>query len=78
MKLRKVGSNQSVLETNQATVFFSYETPVVVVAGGKFFKTDQHFSLTTSKHIKSFLKGVKAEAVPQSFIESFLDEGRTN
>jgi len=77
MKLRHIGSNQTILETAKAEIFFSYDTPValhIYGVDGKILRTDQFFSQTTSKHIKAWLKGRPSEVCPQPYIESFLRE----
>jgi hypothetical protein len=79
MTLKHYGSNQTLLVTAKAAIFFSYETPVAVLTFGpgslgKYFRTDRFYSRTTSKHINHFLDGATAEVCPQSFIDSFLQE----
>lgn len=58
MKLKPIGSNQTVLETsNGNTVLFSYSTPVAAkVAGRGIVKTRKFHSSTTSKHINAWIK----------------------
>ena len=67
MKIRKIGSNQTELTTGGgAEVFFSYETPVVVmVPGDGLLVTEKKFSRTTSRHIKSYLDGRDAKLISQ-------------
>ena len=58
MILKQIGSNQTELTLNNGnSIFFSYETPVAghTLADG-YFKTDTHYSRTTSKHINQYLK----------------------
>ena len=73
MNLRPVGKNQTILKVgNDKEIFFSYQTPVCAWIQGKFYKTSEHFSRTTSRHINSFLGKAKAEEKPQSFFDSLV------
>lgn len=70
MKLNQIGSNQTEIELNGATVLFSYKTPVAANKDGKFYRTSQHWSTTTSKHINQWLAGAKAETMPQEWFNN--------
>lgn len=81
MKLKPLGSNQTTIELADGTVIlFSYETPVAAfVPGQGYYRTEQHFSRTTSKHITQWLRGQLSEDVhvhtdvllrPQSFFDN--------
>ena len=74
MKLKRTGYNQTVVSLNNgAEVFFSYDTPVSGrSADNEYFKTEEYYSRTTSKHITQYLNGREAEAVPQSFINQLV------
>ena len=63
MKLRPLGSNKTEVEfVDGTTVFFSYETPVALQdADGNYFKTEDFWSVTTSKHINQWLKSRGAD-----------------
>jgi hypothetical protein len=77
MKLKQIGSNQTELATNGTVVFFSYETPVAaMLPSGRYVKTSTNYSVTTTKHINKWLKGVMAdvETVAQSFIDNLTNE----
>jgi len=71
MKLKAIASNLSELQTNTATLAFSYSTPVAGWDEYGAFKTDTKFSQTTSKHIKKYLGDAfdDARVVPQKMIE---------
>jgi len=70
MKLNQIGSNQTVVELNNNTsVLFSYKTPVAANIDGKWYRTEHKFSVTTSRHINTWLDGIKAELKPQSFFD---------
>ena len=59
------------------SVLFSYETPVAVFVDGKgWFRTDEHFSVTTSRHINSVLGGADVGTVtPHSRIVEMANAG---
>ena len=76
MKITETGSNYTVVEINdKLEILFSYKTPVAgyqrgigVIAG--YFKTDKKWSVTTSKHINKYLKGITAiRIMPQEQID---------
>lgn len=64
MKLRNISNNQTevIFDINdkEATVLFSYSTPVAArfVGNGQvtFVKTSQYHSRTTSKHVNNWLR----------------------
>jgi hypothetical protein len=71
MKIEPIGSNMTELTFSDKSVLFSYSTPVAGwdIAGA--FRTDQHYSATTTKHINKYLGGKDiGRVVPQSFIEA--------
>ena len=73
MKLKQIGSNQTVLLINGTVVFFSYETPVAArLACGALIRTETKYSVTTSKHINKWLQGCDYETVPQYRIDCLL------
>lgn len=73
MKLKQVGSNRTILTLDNGTrIGFSYKTPVVAEVNGVTYKTEQKFSVTTSKHCGQLLKemyGSYGGTKPQSFFE---------
>lgn len=73
MKLKQVGSNRTILTLDNGTqVGFSYQTPVVARVGNESFRTEQKFSVTTSKHCGQLLQeigGCFGGTKPQSFFE---------
>ena len=73
MKLIPLGSNQNLVQLNSGVqVLFSYRTPVAAyVPGEGYFRTNQNWSKTTSKHINKWLRGVIGVAsVDQSVIDN--------
>jgi hypothetical protein len=72
-QLNPLGANMNEVVIGPYTILFSYKTPVAYNEEGKgFFRTDQRFSQTTSKHINTWLSGAQATVVPQSQIEMLL------
>jgi hypothetical protein len=79
MQLRQMGPNRTLVTlANGTEIFFSYQTPVAGRRNGKYFRTEHHYSVTTSKHIGQYLRDGNfyaiAEPVPQSQIEQWLEE----
>lgn len=74
MKLKQLGSNQTLLQFNDGNeLFFSYETPVAGFANG-YFRTGQHYSSTTTRHINNYLPGdYNVRTVPQEQIDLLLE-----
>ena len=73
MKLKPIKSNMTELQIGDKTVLFSYETPVAYNQEGVgFFRTETHYSVTTSKHINQWLKGAKAQEVEQTVIDEIV------
>lgn len=74
MNLKKLGNNMTVLDLNVMEVFFSYETPVgAMLADGSLVRTEEFFSVTTSKHINKWLAGREAREVSQEFIHDLVE-----
>lgn len=72
MKLTKLGPNQTEVENNGAIVLFSYKTPVAANKDGTFYRTEKHWSVTTSKHINQWFDGAKASVVPQDWFNNLV------
>lgn len=77
MKLRQLGSNKTELTLNDGRkVLFSYETPVAYTEltpeGRMFYKTSTFYSVTTSKHINSWLPKDQAVEVDQSILDEMV------
>jgi hypothetical protein len=67
MRIKQLGPNQTELTmADNTVVLFSYETPVAALHAGRYVKTSQKWSATTSRHINKWLEGVRALEVPQS------------
>ena len=73
MKLYQKGSNMTELDLGFAQVFFSYETPVAArLTDGSLVRTDERYSVTTTKHINKWLQGCDALTVSQDRIDCLL------
>jgi len=76
MKVQNIGSNKSeAITSGGCVVLVSYATPVACLENGKFYRTEEKFSVTTSKHINQWLSGVVAENKPQSYFNNLLKQG---
>ena len=73
MKLNPVGSNMNVVEVNGKSVLFSYKTPVAGYDDQGAFRSEDWFSMTTTKHINKYLGGKDVgRKVSQSYIEGLV------
>ena len=82
MKLKPLGSNMTLIRMNNGTeVLFSYSTPVAGYYKGEatnamldheYFRTDEWYSNTTTRHINKYLDGVKAVIIGQEEINSIV------
>ena len=71
MKLTPIAANQNEVEfTNGTQVFFSYKTPVAAYCPSRgYIKTAKYWSVTTSRHINKWLKGItEVTEVPQEML----------
>ena len=74
MKLKQLGSNMTELDMGDAQVFFSYETPVAArLTDGSLVRTEDWYSVTTTKHINKWLQGMPAVEVPQAVINDLVE-----
>ena len=64
MKIKNVGSNMTEVEINGCILLYSYSTPVAGkntdgwCVGNSMFKTDEFWSVTTSRHINKWFREV--------------------
>ena len=71
MQLTPIAANQTQLNLNDGTeVFFSYKTPVAAYCPSKgYIRTAKFWSVTTSRHINKWLKGItEVTEVPQEML----------
>lgn len=74
MYVNQLGPNQTLIAIGADNFFYSYNTLVAAQVGGKFYRTSQKYSVTTSKHINKWLEGVKAIEVSQNELERMSDK----
>lgn len=73
LNIKNVGSNMSELEVGGKSILFSYQTPVAGWDDQGAFRSEDFFSVTTSKHINKYLGGKDiGRKVPQSYIEGLV------
>jgi hypothetical protein len=74
MKLRQVKSNVTELTIGGTTIMFSYQTPVAGYDDQGAFRTDQHYSVTTTRQINQYLGGKDVgRTVSQDYINSLVE-----
>ena len=74
MKLRQVKSNVTELTIGDTTIMFSYQTPVAGYDDQGAFRTDQYYSVTTSRQINQYLGGKDVgRTVSQEYINSLME-----
>ena len=74
MKLKAIGSNMTELNINGVSVLFSYSTPVAGWDDKGAFRTNKHYSATTTKHINKYLGGKDiGRKVDQDYIDSIVE-----
>ena len=73
MQLKPIGSNMNEIVVKGKSILFSYSTPVAGWDENGAFRTDEKFSVTTSKHINRYLGGKDVgRVVEQSWIEGLV------
>ena len=74
MKLKIIGSNQTEITTARGNkVLYSYETPVAAKTEQGIFRTATKYSVTTTKHINSYLGGKdEGKVVDQKFFDNLV------
>ena len=74
MKLMRIGKTTTqVTKNNGDQVLVSYETPVAACVAGKWYRTADFWSVTTSKQINKWLLGISTvSTMPQSFFDELL------
>ena len=73
MQLRPIGSNMNEIVVKGKSILFSYSTPVAGWDENGAFRTDEKFSVTTSKRINKYLGGKDVgRVVEQSWIEGLV------
>lgn len=52
---RRISKNAAEVMAGDRTILFSYDEPVAIKIGERYFKTDKWRSLSTYQHIKNWL-----------------------
>ena len=74
LNLKSIGSNMTELEVGNTSILFSYQTPVAGYDDQGAFRSNDWFSMTTTKHINKYLGGKDVgREVDQSYIESLVN-----
>ncbi len=69
MKLNFIGKNMTVLHVGNASILFSYETPVAAKFAGIYYRTNEKCTKTITSHINKWLKDAPArESFPNFFL----------
>ena len=72
-KLKPVASNMTELTVGDITILFSYQTPVAGWDSLGAFRTSQHYSTTTTRHINKYLGGKDiGRKVDQDYIDALV------
>lgn len=82
MKLIPIGTNQTEVHFNErlsdkakhAVFFFSYSTPVAAKVGTIYYRCEDKYSQTTTRHTNAWLEGVESKVQPQSWFEKAILE----
>ena len=73
MQLTPIAPNMTEIETSEARILFSYRTPVAAYVFGRgYVRTEEFFSVTTSRHINKWLDGGTAEKVAQTYLDKLV------
>jgi len=77
MKVKQIGTNKTEIQlTDEIQVLYSYETPVAIrrltPEGMTYYRTNQYYSRTTTKHIGSWLPLNDAKILAQSEIDRLV------
>ena len=74
LKLTQLASNMTEIKFDSVSILFSYETPVAGWDNDGAFRTSEHYSATTTKHINKYLGGKDVgRNVDQSYIDNLAN-----
>ena len=71
LQINPIGANQTELCANGMKVLFSYQTPVAAYIDGEYFRTDKHYSSTTTKHINKWLDVTQHDKINYKYQDFF-------
>jgi len=82
MRLNTIAPNQTevhfnerlVDSTKQAVFFFSYGTPVAAKVGTTYYRCEDKYSQTTTRHTNAWLEDVEYQVQPQSWFDKAILE----
>jgi len=71
-KIEILKANCTLLYTDNYTILYSYNTPVACldVKNKTYYRTNEYYSVTTSKHINQWLNGKVAITASQDFFDN--------
>ena len=75
MNINPIAPNQTEIHLNNGTkILVSYKTPVAAFDAGvaKWIRSEEKYSVTTSKHVNKWLLGIRSETVPQAQIDALM------
>ena len=86
MHIKRISPNETEVVVNERLVdrekharfFFSYDTIVAAKVGTKYYKTEEKFSQSTSRHLNKWLEtegdhaSAEAQIKPQTWFEKLL------
>ena len=80
MRLNIIAPNQTEVHLNEklsdsskkAVFFFSYGTPVAAKIGTTYYKCEDKFSRTTTRHTNAWLEDVQYEVKPQTWFDKAI------
>ena len=76
--LRQHGPNQTKITLDDRSIFFSYETPVIVrIDNDAWYQTSEKHSATTSRHVKALFGSWAARVVSQGDLERLANGGKS-
>lgn len=70
MKVKNIGSNQTEVICGDVTILISYETPVACKINNEYYRTEERYSVTTTKHIDKWAGNCQVK--PQAFFDNLL------
>ena len=73
-QIRSTNSYEWTADNGQAVVLVSYQTPVAARVYGRYYRTSERYSVTTSRQINQWLEGIKAEEKPEEWFRRLVQE----
>ena len=73
-QIRSTNSYEYTADNGQSVVLVSYSTPVAARVYGRYYRTSERYSVTTSRQINQWLEGIKAEEKPEEWFRKLIRE----